>query len=180
MKTNFLLFCAFSLFAANSLYAVASINSPGHISHSTSRIGAGTPAMSVSAPAIKWSTSLTWRERLGVFFLKRQLRREEKRHGAAQTVGKDNTLAIISLISGVATYPVLIIAAAAASLGTLIISFICGVAAIVLGILALVQISQDREKYGGTGMAIIGLVLGAVLAGVGGFILLLIAAFSAH
>ena len=42
------------------------------------------------------------------------------------------------------------------------LGLLLGVAAIVLGIVALVKISNDKEKYGGKGLAISGIVMGAI------------------
>ncbi len=140
---------------ASSMEAVTLITSPAHLSRPANSAVASALAVSSS----KWSASLTWHERLGVFLLKHHLRQEEKRQGAhPQTVNKNDSKAITALILGIVS-----IFFAGIILGTL---------AIIFGITALRRIKRDPDMYGGRNMATAGIICGIV--GIIGAIIFLI------
>jgi hypothetical protein len=93
--------------------------------------------------------------------------------GAAQprSAQPQQTLAVASLICGIISI----------TLGLICGGPVLGVAAIVLGIIALLQIKNDPRRYGGKGLAIIGIITGSlwILFGIF-FLLIMIVGSLAH
>lgn len=92
--------------------------------------------------------------------------------GMARPVSQpQQSLAVASLICGVVSV----------TLGLICGGPVLGVAAIALGVIALIQIRNDPRRYGGKGMAIVGVITGGmwILFGIF-FILILIGSSLAH
>jgi hypothetical protein len=70
--------------------------------------------------------------------------------GSTETEGENKTLAIVSLVSGIASFL------------CCFLGFILGPVALITGFMARSKISQDPANYGGGTLALVGMILGVV------------------
>ncbi len=97
------------------------------------------------------------------FFQLLKLRRQMKKAARAAKKGKKTGLANASITTGLLSWIFGFLGSFFLASSWLLITLMFGVAAIILGSIALRKIRKDPEKYGGKVKAIFGVVLGGIL-----------------